>query len=395
MAFNWTAPGQLSESSPYRVTTQAFGSDGVAVSGWTVARFDRMNRENEKQSRISGKTVVSRTYYDRESRVIWKSEPYFDDAEPASIYWTNIQYDLIGRPVQTTGPQKDAAGNWTVETVSYSGVTKISTNPLGQTKTVYADGLGRPLYIVDHQANGISYTYDAIGQTVQMASTAGTYSQFVYNERGHKIWDYDPDKGWWAYRTNALGLVVEQTNAKGQVTRTSYDILGRPLTRVDDANAINPSSRTATWTYDDQPKAIGKQTSAASAGYRASTTFDQLGRPSAVTEVIGGQVFTQQTTYDARTSRPDVVTYASGVAIKYIYDAHGGVYAIANAATGARYFIRQDFDARGNVTKSRLGNAVETVPPLMALQAISRESRVSGARPPFSRWTTASTSSAI
>jgi hypothetical protein len=37
------------------------------------------------------------------------------------------------------------------------------------------------------------------------------------------------------------------------------------------------------------------------------------------------------------------------------------VQSIANAGSNALYFERLDFDARGNITKSRLGNGVETV----------------------------------
>jgi hypothetical protein len=69
---------------------------------------------------------------------------------------------------------------------------------------------------------------------------------------------------------------------------------------------------------------------------------------------------TQSTTYDGY-SRPATATYPSGLSVRFNYDATGGVQSIANAASNALYFERLDFDARGNITKSRLGNGVGLV----------------------------------
>ena len=230
MSFVWSAANVLSEATPFKVVTQSTGS------GQATVLLDRMNREFEKQAEVSGKTVVSRTYYDHYSRVIWKSEPFFTTTAAADIQWTKVEYDLLGRPARTIGPHK-INGQWAVEAMTFDANVKVSTNPTGQTKTITVDGLGRPKTIRDNAGSIITYTYDAIGQTIEMASSAGTSTRATYNERGLKTSDTDPDKGTWTYRINALGLVVEQSNAKGQVTRNTFDIMGRALTRVDDANA--------------------------------------------------------------------------------------------------------------------------------------------------------------
>jgi hypothetical protein len=91
-------------------------------------------------------------------------------------------------------------------------------------------------------------------------------------------------------------------------------------------------------------------------GYRVDSTFDTLGRPVSATEVIAGQAFTQSTTYDAQ-SRPSIVSYASGLRVRSNYDASSTLSTIDNPDSGLVYFQRLDFDARGNVTKSKLGRA--------------------------------------
>ena len=52
-----------------------------------------------------------------------------------------------------------------------------------------------------------------------------------YDTRGRKIGMTDPNMGSWSYLYNALGELIRQTDAKGQVGTLTYDVLGRMLTR--------------------------------------------------------------------------------------------------------------------------------------------------------------------
>ena len=104
---------------------------------------------------------------------------------------------------------------------------------------------------------------------------------------------------------------------------------------------------------------MGKLHTATRGGYLASHAYDALGRPSATTETIDGTTFTSSTTYDA-VSWPDIVTYPSGLAIKNVYDGEGALLRVENDADGYKFWERLDVDSRGNVTRFRLGNGVET-----------------------------------
>ena len=54
-------------------------------------------------------------------------------------------------------------------------------------------------------------------------------------------------------------------------------VLGRMLTRTDDATGANP--QVSTWVYDTAAKGIGKPGSVSGYGYAASIAYDALGRP--------------------------------------------------------------------------------------------------------------------
>ncbi|WP_137391668.1 FG-GAP-like repeat-containing protein [Rhodoligotrophos defluvii] len=319
----------------------------------TVTTYeDLLYREVRKTVQaLDGRLLHVDTLYDRMGRVSKKSEPFYDGATPL---WTTITYDLLDRPLTTTAPDSST------QTVSYNGLIETSTNELNQTKTVRKDAMGQMVEVKDHDLNTTTYVYDALGQLISMSDPSSNVTTTTYDVRGNKIAMSDPDKGSWTYRYNALGLLVEQTDAKGQVTHMTYDVLGRMLTRIDDATAANPASRTATWVYDTATKGIGKLHSVSMPGYSATSSYDSLGRPSATTEVIDGLSFTSQVTYDA-SGRPQDTIYPTGLTVRNVYNARGYLEVVQNTAGTQEYWRALAADERGNITQFRLGNGVESI----------------------------------
>ncbi|MCP4305660.1 MAG: RHS repeat protein, partial [bacterium] len=169
----------------------------------------------------------------------------------------------------------------------------------------------------------------------------------------------DPDKGSWTYRYNALGLLVDQTNANGQLTTIDYDVLGRMVARTDNAAGTNPE--TATWVYDSAAtKGIGKLASSANANldYQKVITYDGLGRPSSTTETIDGTAYPITTTYDGF-SRPEDLIYPSGLTVRNVYGTYGHLSEVTKP-DGTPYWQALEQDAYGNISKFRLGNGVES-----------------------------------
>ena len=326
-----------------RIVTQTTGAPKVTVIQ------DKLYREifNATVS-LDGTFVYVKTEYDDKGRVLRKSEPYFAGA--TTIHWTNITYDVLGRPLVTTRPDNST------QSMTYNGLEQVSTNELSQTKTVRADALGRTIEVLDTQSNSTTYVYDAIGQQISMSDAQANTITTDYDIRGNKTSMIDPDKGTWTYRYNALGLLVEQTDAKGQRTDVTYDVLERMLTRTDDATG---TPQTATWTYDTATKGVGKLAQVTSTGYTGVSTYDSLGRPSSSTETVGAEVHTLSTTYDS-SGRVEDTVYPTGLTVRNVYNTHGHLEVVKNASSALEYWKALAADERGNITHFRLGNGVES-----------------------------------
>ena len=138
----------------------------------------------------------------------------------------------------------------------------------------------------------------------------------------------------------------------------TYDVLGRMLTRTDDATGATP--QVSTWVYDTAAKGIGKPGSVSGYGYAASIAYDALGRPAQKTETIDGATYGVSNTYDG-SGRVATTAYPTGLTIQSVYTAFGHLSELRNAFSGVSYWRATSADARGNVTGAALGNGVSEV----------------------------------
>jgi RHS repeat-associated protein len=342
-----------------KIVSNTYGSNGAMIAPTETVYQDKLYREVRKTTlSLAGTAVHVDTIYDGEGRIAQKSEPFFNGA--ATLYWTTIQYDKLDRPVLTTRP------DGSTQSIAYNGLTQTSTNELGQQKTVKKDALGRSIKVIDDAGTAVLTDYDALGEPtlVKLQGFNNTGSSYGYDIRGNKLTDSDPDKGAWSYSYNALGLVASQSDAKGQVTTMTYDLLGRMLTRIDDATAANPQNRTTTWIYDaeaDNSEAKGKLTEITGpGGYFKYILYDTLQREYQLVETIESTAYTTSTSYEQTSSRVASVSYPSGYTIANVYNAYGHLASITDGA-GAFLWRALADDARGNITDLKLGTQVRSI----------------------------------
>ena len=215
----------------------------------------------------------------------------------------------------------------------------------------------------NYTAGTVTYKYDAFGNLVE-TNAGGVITTLQYDTRGRKIAMSDPDMGSWTYAYDARGRLVSQTDAKNQTTTTAYDVLGRMTTRTEPDLVSN-------WYYDkdkngiDCPFGKGKlcevdsPLGAGGNGYNRKYTFDDKGRVSALTTTID-TAYTLTTSYDAA-SRVETVTYPTGFATRNVYNTHGHLEKVINAATPSlEYWKATSVSASGKVLTELLGNALTT-----------------------------------
>lgn len=260
--------GALTLKPKYAIRTTA------SVQPPVTAYYDRLGRviRTVKEGYANQKTVTD-TLYNSLGQVVAASLPYL---EGTTRLWSQTSYDALGRIVSTTAP------NGTVTTNAYRGrITQVTVDarvssgtPTDaaklQTNSTLVDAKGRTIKVwnadnlpvlsnisgsdqaaATSTTASIEYVLDGFGRmrTTILKDQTQTITA-TYDAHGRQTSLNDPDKGLWSYLNNALGHVVRQTDARGNVTRSTFDRLGRSLTRRTEEPSSGPVE-TANWYYYD------------------------------------------------------------------------------------------------------------------------------------------------
>lgn len=324
----------------------------------------------------SNQYIAKQSHYDVLGRVVRSSEPYFAQgpsssspqalAAGAALYWTSTTFDALGRATRVDLPETGAYAE-----TSYQGLNTVSSTracantslcPL-QTRTETKNYLGQLVSTID--ANGVSVWnfYDTQSHLVRVEQGRGAANPALtitvgYNKVGFKTSMIDPDKGNWSYTVNALGEVVDQTDAKGQHIKNHYDAQGRVWQRTD-LRANGTTESIASFEFDTASYGLGGLASESiSAGTFSKTySYDSLGRSRSVVTQLDGAGYTVLTTYD-QYGRTYWTQDASGDAILSEYTQRGFIKRqkeVAGSASGQVLNEVRAINARGQVTEERRG----------------------------------------
>lgn len=349
----------------------ASSAGGIAVTTRTTAgaeavvETDRLGREVLKRVKVSDNGTLRwscvNTVYDARGRVDKVSRPYWCGG--TAIYPTVRTYDFLDRVISetTTGDESAAATTSTTVTTSYRGLRTVVSSSgnlanndvqgvlSNRTVETLRDARGAVQQIIRTGAATISHAYDAAGNLRQTTRTVGAEKMVTsmgYDLRGRKKSLSDPDTGSYSYVYNAFGELVSQTDGRGNVTRSDYDLIGRLIRRRD----LSGSDHDASYIYDGLAdlsctKAIGKLCRATASGarspsgllntdgYQRDIRYDSVGRPNQETTLIatssagvvagsGARQYQVATTYD-NFGRVATIRYPNGQVAMRGYDSVG------------------------------------------------------------------------
>lgn len=314
--------------------------------------------------------LTSRSYFDVLDRVTWEEEDAFagllmktidhaynadgtkkavSDAYLAGavVYWTNYEYDVLQRLVRETRPGSR------VSTITYSGLTKTVTNAEGQVNVTTQNPMGKIMSVTDALGNTLNYDYDSDLNTTAVRYPSGHSIINTFDIAGFKLSTADPDMGKYLYEYNALGLQTKQTNAKGEVTTIEYDLLNRPIKKVEPEG-------TSTWGYDPT-NAKGQVGTLSYNGvvvetYQYNTKSQLIGK----THTQNGQSRKFSYTYNATNGAVEVETFPNGYAVKHIYNSRGYEVEVRNNATNITLWKADSYDQDDKLTGFTLGNGLKT-----------------------------------
>jgi RHS repeat-associated protein len=380
----------------------------VAGGGKSVQYYDGVGRVLRSAAvGFDGRWINTDSEYDVLGRLVHQSTPYFDSSSP--VGWTTYQYDRLGRVLSVKMP--DGSMSYS----SYSGYDTTITNALQQSQAETRNGLGQLVGVRDNLGGTISYTYNAKGALLTATTddspsaspnVAPVTVTMCYDLLGRKTAMHDPDKGgfkttgavscsnigagWWQYKYNAFGELIEQTSPAGSKSVMTYDLLGRMVTRKDfkgstlDANtawfydaplggSASASTRgklTAVIMNKTNSSIANATSSCGGTNHCVKTSYDLKGRPvTTTTRFSDGSSFSNTVKYDSigrayevRDALQALFTH-SGVQTQY--NQYGFAYRTVDVAprdgTRGVFTTILEMNERGQVTRETRGNGAVTV----------------------------------
>lgn len=175
---------------------------------------------------------------------------------------------------------------------------------------------------------------------------------------GRKLSYSDPDLGTWTYSYDINGNLDFQTDAKGNTTTFSYDLLNRLLSKTSDT--------TTNYAYDESGHgfSIGKLTTVSYSGGSESYIYDERGRIISVTQQIGSKSATESFTYDSL-DRLVKTTYPTGEEVYNSYDENLNLQGMGHgtAFDNIDYFYVNNYEYKttGRIAEMTFGNGLRTV----------------------------------
>ncbi|MFL0810481.1 MAG: FG-GAP-like repeat-containing protein [Agarilytica sp.] len=320
------------------------------------AYYDAFSRPiGQRSFGLLGEETFAVTEYDAAGRVYRTSNPFF--ANDTTRHYTESEYDSLGRPVNVTAPDNGET------TTVYNGLQVTVTNDLLQTQTRWHNGIGQNVHTQDDNGTEITYAYDPFGN-LTYTEIENVETHMGYDRIGRQLYLDDPSAGRTEYTYNGLDLMVTSTDAKNQRTAFTYDALGRQITRVDNATASNPASRTHQWFYDTPSSGEGRLDSVVGfdtdgASYQENYSYNAYGLPTELETVIKGSSYVTSTHYDDF-NRPVAVEYPTGYTVVNNFNAQGYRHQVSELLSGDVLWTANQADAFGNITHSTHGNGVNT-----------------------------------
>lgn len=306
---------------------------------------------------LDGALIHQDTGYDNRGNVASKTRPYF--AATGQMQVSRFIFDEFNRPVREAAPDGGL-----VEYV-YTGLVRNThrhhvNGDYDQHDTRRNNAIDQLVQVIDDRGGSKFYSYDASGNLTAVSDTLdpaqGTIvTGMAYDLRGRKTAMDDPDLGRREYRHNAFGELVWQKDAKNQVVTMNYDRLGRMVAR-------SAPEGDSTWIYDTATGGIGKLASVsyAGSGHSKVLAYDSLGRLITEASDIDAESFRLSYSYDGF-SRRQAVTFPSGFIVRNVYNSHGHLTEVRDAANDTAYWTATASDAEGHITSETLGNGLHTL----------------------------------
>jgi RHS repeat-associated protein len=349
---------------------------GMSSARWTFA----YNGSRLMTHKTNGRGRTTITTYDSSQRATNQTDPLgrqhtfvydqVDGVKRTTITKPNgavevMKFNEAGSPTSVTVGAGTSLAATTTYTHNDAFLVTSETDPKGHTTTYAYDGRGNKLSEEDPNGNETTWTYNSTNDVIGRTSPKGQVTTFTRNAVG------DPtnvtrtygglvseDK----YEYNAAGDMVKHTDPVGRVLLYLYDPIGRGLRLAAYSGApATTANQTGKWEYNlngevtKEVSGRGFESGNTEAAFTTTITRDAQGRPTTITDPLGGTTTTAHDangnivsvtdgrgnvtsrTYDAADQLIEVER-PGGLATTTTFNTLGQVASRTNAAGGTRSF---------------------------------------------------------
>ncbi len=210
---------------------------------------------------------------------------------------TQLPYDIANIRASARTPRH-------VPTVS--GTTPVA-NAAGEfVRTTQLDSLGRPYASIGNNGQQTSFRYDLNGNLLSQSDARGRITRYTYDARDRLLSISNPDTGLISYAYDAMGMLASVTDPRGLVTSYLYNGLGQVIQRnspdtgttryaMDSAGRLVAETRAdgsvVTYSWDKVSRLVSRSTS----GVTENFVYDEgqygKGRLTRMTDASGQTSF--------------------------------------------------------------------------------------------------------
>lgn len=371
-------------------TMRAYQSDGEATEAdkrWSSSytRYDVLGRVRVQSEPYFSKDPLADQATHRAGDLLSGATAPKETVTRYDVYGRSDRVDLPSDVVDLPSDVGNAAASTTAAfTAAFTYLTTTTTDPRGKSQSIEKNALSEQVRATDQGGFFVNYTHVTHGNLHKISRTpvdGDSANQLIETVITHDVLGraksvQDPDRGLTRFVYNALGEMLESTDAKGQKTRFEYDALGRMVARheqrLDEFGQLVPE-QTSRWEYDtatlggsgvatgllkEEKNSVSMLTGLG--GYLKEISYDAFGRPIKVRTQIEGVNYWQRQTYDEY-GRPFQIfsaatseTAVAGLLMQYSADGFPiREREAANGTTGQIYREALSTDARGQVRKER------------------------------------------
>lgn len=303
---------------------------------------------------VDARGVTRSSAYDRLGRQISVTTSHADGSDIV----TSTRYDAFDRVLSQT----DALGNVTQYSHSDSASSTTVTTPEGVILTSVRNAHGQTIEVRQPLADGTvavsRSTYDNRGLLVQSTDALGNITTHAYDARGQLLRTTDATGRAVAYAYDAAGRTlsrIEDPDGLRLTTRYAYDGQGRTLEVTDAAGRLSRMQ------YDRKGQLVELSVDPNGLNLRTTYAWTVLGRELTVTQGAGTPAArTVAYEYDGEGRRLAEIIDPNGLALRtdYSYDQSGNVLMRRGYGGDMRYAydalnrLRYSIDAMGGIRET-------------------------------------------